>query len=297
MFRILRLALFILIAWLIFQNRSTIFAFLNEQGFIKKQTTIEKLSIRDNAINNINSQVEPRKEVDLPGPLKNILDSRDFNQNLSYKNIIIETNIQRKKFGLQPLKENLTLNDSARYKSKDMDNRQYFEHESPDGKNVDDLSKIFGYKYIIIGENLAMGNFESEEKIVDAWMNSPGHRANILNPKYSEIGVGLIYGKWNGQDVLYSVQHFGKPLSECPSVDENLKKSIDKNQITISDLIKNMDERKLKIDSFKSPNKEYYEMVAGYNDLVNEYNQLINKTKLEIDRYNEQIRNFNKCSQ
>lgn len=238
------------------------------------------------------------KEVLLPGPLKQIFSQDSQNSNeLFYKKIIESTNTERVKNNLKPLTENTLLNNSATFKSNDMNSGQYFEHVSPEGVSISDLANQFKYEYITIGENLAMGNFQTEDEIVIAWMNSPGHRANILNPKYTQIGVGIVSGTWQGKHVWYAVQHFGKPLSACPSIDRNLKSIIDKNQLEISSIKKSLDNQKIKLDQAGSNDQNYPDLVKAYNELVNDYNSLINETKLKINTYNLQVKAFNTCSQ
>lgn len=238
------------------------------------------------------------KEVLLPGPLEKIIagDSKSTDE-LLYKKIIEYTNIERTKNNLKPLREKGLLNSSSLFKAYDMNTNQYFEHESPAGVTITDLASQFGYEYITIGENLAMGNFKTEDEIVTAWMNSPGHRANILNPKYTEIGVGLIPGTWQGRRVWYAVQHFGKPLSDCPAVDKTIKSIIDKNQTEISKIKTNLDTQKNEIEKAGTLSQNYEILVKTYNNLVSKYNSLINETKSKIDIYNAQVKAFNSCSQ
>lgn len=239
-----------------------------------------------------------KKEVSLPGPLEQIFNqSIQINKSLVYKKIIDETNSERIKYNLKPLSEKNILNSSAVFKSYDMNTNQYFEHESPTGVDIADLASQFGYEYITIGENLAMGNFQSEAEIVSAWMNSPGHKANILNPKYTQIGVGLVPGSWQGKQVWYAVQHFGKPLTDCPSVDKNLKSIVDKNQLEISAIKKTLSEQKIMIDKVGNTAKDYPSLINSYNELVNKYNALISDTKSKINTYNMQVKAFNTCSQ
>lgn len=238
------------------------------------------------------------KEVLLPGPLQKVINQESRNgDNLLYKKIIDATNIERAKNKLKPLKEKNLLNSSALFKAYDMNTGQYFEHVSPSGTTITDLANQFGYEYITIGENLAMGNFQTEDEIVTAWINSPGHRANILNPKYTEIGVGLIPGTWQGKQVWYAVQHFGKPLSDCPIVDKSIKSIIDKNQTEISKIKINLDTQKDEIEKAGNSAQNYMDLVKAYNDLVNKYNSLINETKSRIETYNMQVKAFNTCSQ
>lgn len=98
-------------------------------------------------------------------------------------------NIERKREGLGELKHNWQLSRVARYKSEDMRDRGYFSHTSPTYGSPFQMIKNFGISYRTAGENIAKGQ-QTPEAVVKAWMNSPGHRKNILNPSFTEIGVG-----------------------------------------------------------------------------------------------------------
>lgn len=103
------------------------------------------------------------------------------------------TNEQRTQQGLASLAAQPTLMTIARGRSQDMAVRNYFDHTNPDGKLVFDLMKAAGYVYRSAGENIAYNNYpvsSSATEVVKAWMNSSGHRANILNTKYGRLGVG-----------------------------------------------------------------------------------------------------------
>ena len=117
-------------------------------------------------------------------------------------------NQQRAKAGLHLLKQNWQLSRIARYKSQDMINKNYFSHQSPTYGSPFNMMESFGLKFSAAGENIAMGQ-RSAAEVMNAWMNSPGHRANILNPSYTEIGVGLAKDK-NGS--CYWTQMFIKPF-------------------------------------------------------------------------------------
>ena len=101
------------------------------------------------------------------------------------------TNAERTKAGLQPLKAYEPLMASARTKSQDMKDKNYFSHTSPTYGSPFDQMKSQGISYKSAGENIAKGQRTAEE-VVTAWMNSEGHRANILNPDYTHIGVGYV---------------------------------------------------------------------------------------------------------
>jgi uncharacterized protein YkwD len=88
--------------------------------------------------------------------------------------------------------------------------RGYFEHKSPDGTTVRERSKAAGYNWRSIGENIAEGQLSVAE-VVDTWMNSPGHRRNLLDPGFRELGVGLALGNGRGGYRVLWVQNFGTP--------------------------------------------------------------------------------------
>jgi uncharacterized YkwD family protein len=118
--------------------------------------------------------------------------------------VLTLVNQERSKAGLKPLKLNATLTKSAQAKSQDMHDKHYFDHNSPTyGSPFDQMTK-FGYKYSYAGENIAQGQ-KTPKEVMTAWMNSTGHRANILNSNYTEIGIGYV------ADGNYWTQQFGKP--------------------------------------------------------------------------------------
>ena len=112
-------------------------------------------------------------------------------------------NAQRSRAGLQPLTENLLLQRAAELHSLDMAARDFFEHKNPDGVQPDARIVRQGYPPILVGENLAWGETvkSSPAVIVSMWMKSPGHRANILEPDYREIGIGMAYDAPEAQPV------------------------------------------------------------------------------------------------
>ena len=100
-------------------------------------------------------------------------------------------NKMRSQNGLKPLTHDWQLSRVARYKSQDMADKGYFSHTSPTYGSPFDMMNNFGISYKTAGENIAKGQ-KTPEAVVNAWMNSPGHRANILNSSYTRIGVGYV---------------------------------------------------------------------------------------------------------
>ena len=97
----------------------------------------------------------------------------------------------RRQNGLSPLKENWELSRVARYKSQDMLDRGYFAHNSPTYGTPFQMIRSFGLSFRTAGENIAKG-YSTPQAVVNGWMNSSGHRANILNASYTQIGVGYV---------------------------------------------------------------------------------------------------------
>lgn len=269
------------------------------KGEVDRSSGLYKEKVGD-VMDSINGNSEVKTNIEAPGALivnEDYLTYNTKNINLQSKNIIEITNKYRKENGdLVALKENSKLNFSAEKKLQDMFMKQYFEHASPEGVGVGDLGNQVAYEYIIIGENLALGNFKDDKALVDAWMNSPGHRANILNKRYTEIGVAVGKGTYNGKSVWMSVQHFALPKSACPSIDEVLRGVIDLDQKNIRIMEADLSERRQKIDSgVVSDGMTTNSQIDKYNLLVSDYNKLITSIKEKINKYNEQVRSFNEC--
>ena len=273
---------------------------LPKKIFTKKVTTnVDTSTINYKVDDSKNSDVDPTKTT-FPGPLRvlnKFVTSDSESITLSLNKVIEETNQNRKVNGnLSPLTMNSQLNLSAEEKLEDMFKNQYFEHISPTGVGVADLVKKESYEYILIGENLALGNFKDEKSLLNAWMASPGHRANILNSHYTEIGVAVGKGKFEGKDVWMAVQHFGLPKNVCPSTDEVLHGLIVIGQQNIKDTESDLLTRKANIDKgviYEGETKN--EQVTEYNSIVNKYDAMISDIKNKIDKYNEQVKSFNLC--
>ena len=120
------------------------------------------------------------------------------------------TNTQRADNKVGNLTENALLDAAAQAKANDMAAKGYFAHTGPDGKEPWAWVAGAGYHYQYAGENLAV-RFVDSKDVVNAWMASPTHRANIVKPVYIEIGVGVASGLYQGQPATFVVQYFGTP--------------------------------------------------------------------------------------
>jgi hypothetical protein len=150
---------------------------------------------------------------------------------ITIEKVIDLTNISRGESGENVLKANLKLSQAAEEKAEDMIANNYFAHTSPAGKTPWSWIQKEGYDYVYAGENLAM-DFQTAEKMENAWMTSPTHRANILNQNYQEIGAAVKEGIINGHETILAVVMFGSgdknsSGADETSVSETRKESLD----------------------------------------------------------------------
>lgn len=162
----------------------------------------------------VTKPLELTREVITPPPLRG-----SFNQpagELSAAGVLAATNQQRAAHELQALSASAALNQAAQAKLNDMFRHQYFDHVGPDGREPADWVEGVGYQYIRVAENLALGNFASDAALVQAWMDSPGHRANILHRGLADIGLAVGHGDFEGRITWLAVQTFALPRTACP---------------------------------------------------------------------------------
>lgn len=127
--------------------------------------------------------------------------------------VVVEmTNEERDIEHLGTLTRSAVLDKAAQLKAEDMAKRGYFAHYAPDGTSPWHWFNEVSYSYMHAGENLAV-HFSDSDEVVEAWMDSPTHRENIMNGKYTEIGVGTARGEYQGFPTVFVVQLFGTPMS------------------------------------------------------------------------------------
>lgn len=247
-------------------------------------------------------------------------------QVLSPDKIIEITNSYRTQNNLPPLTKNDLLTTAAQSKADDMFAKQYFEHVAPDGTTPAQRVLKTGYNYKVTGENLALGDFKDEQDLVDAWMASPGHRANILNPDYKEIGVATGLNNYQDRNTWMAVQEFGVLAPNCNNPSQTTSNSIDNKkaeykslsdqmqtlasdaqsladqanqQMTQGNTIYSQTHSKSKAQPYwdeaqalrtesQQKLKEAQAIDSQLKDLFNQINNLVND-------YNAQINTYNKC--
>ncbi|CAM3639343.1 SafA/ExsA family spore coat assembly protein [Cytobacillus oceanisediminis] len=155
---------------------------------LKYQVGVHEIINANRQISNPNF-IYPGQKVNIPTLSKTTVSVEE--------QVVQLVNQERAKYGLKPLKSNWELARVARYKSQDMINKRYFDHNSPTYGSPFDMMKSFGITYRTAGENIAAGQ-KTPQEVVKAWMNSEGHRKNILSANYTEIGVGYTQGGYYG---------------------------------------------------------------------------------------------------
>ncbi len=216
---------------------------------------------------------------------------------LTTAGVITQTNLQRAQNGnLRALAESPTLDAIATLRIDDLFQQQYFAHVGPQGESALTVASSVGYAHLALGENLALGSYAGDAGVVMAWMNSPGHRANILNTHYTQIGVAVREGMFQGAETWIAVQIFGRPASDCSSPDANLQITINLSENQINTMAAQLQSDKVAIDAM-SPQSgpDYNAAVEDYNNLAAQYNNLATETKTAIDTYNTEVEAFNQC--
>lgn len=235
--------------------------------------------------------------------------------------IITLTNNARALNGLPALKTNLLLNAIAESRAKDMLEKQYFAHVSPVGQQASDIAQSVGYHYKIIAENIGSGNFYTNQKVVDGWMQSPGHRRNILSPEVEEIGAAVLKGRMNGMETYISVQIFGlqsPPVSQhiCVAPSKSLLNDIELKRAEIAGLNDQLNRMKQELDaeneSIETDRRYTYGdsqkihslnvKINAHNEKSRWYNRVVADAKVKsvvmesmFNEYNRMLQAYNDC--
>jgi uncharacterized protein YkwD len=230
--------------------------------------------------------------------------------------IIILTNNARAVNGLPPLAGNKLLNSIAESRAKDMLEKQYFAHVSPTGQQASDIAQSIGYHYKIIAENIGSGDFYTNQKIVDGWMQSPGHRDNILSTEVQEIGAAVLKGKMKGVETYITVQIFGLqslPVTQniCVAPSSNLAHDIEIKKAEMESLRDQINRLKQELDteqeSIETDRKYTYdnaekiqklnEKINAFNEKSRWYNRIVGEAKAKSDVTQSMVNEYNRILQ
>lgn len=237
-----------------------------------------------------------------------------ISEKLNASDIVKLTNEYRISLGLPPLLENFQLTHAAEYRANDMIRNSYYAHVNPvTGENPGDAITQANYQFRTYAENIAMGNFQSNRHIVDGWINSPGHRANIVNPDIREIGVAIVKDNTTPlgrPSVYYGVQLFASPMPDCSPPSEADMALLQDMQRKNDDIWRRVDDRRREIDVLKNRidretntatrNRlitDYNRQVGAFNSLAAEAKGMQESLKLVVHSYNDKINQYNICMQ
>jgi hypothetical protein len=131
--------------------------------------------------------------------------------------LTVMTNSDRESLGIPPLKTNALLTKAAQLKADDMAAKGYFAHQDPQGKSPWHWFEQVGYEYSYAGENLAV-DFSESGAVENAWMNSPLHRANIIKSNFTNVGIGVARGMYQGRETVFVVQFFATPMPTVTTI-------------------------------------------------------------------------------
>lgn len=202
------------------------------------------------------------------------------NKNMENSVILDYVNMERDLLDTNLLVFNDKLNAAAKKKLDDMFAKGYFEHVSPEGIEAANLVSDASYEFITVGENLIQGLFKDEQEVVKFWMNSPGHRKNIINENYIETGIASGYGEFGDKELFMSVQIFAVPLSICPPPS---------NQLT-----QNIEEKEQRLEVLKI-NMKTEDNILEYNKMVTEHNNILDELIPMIEEYNNKVKEQEEC--
>ena len=233
---------------------------------------------------------------------------------LTPEEVVRHTNAYRSAHGLPPLTINPALNAAAQARAVDMKVYRYFAHQNPDtGDGPAEAIEAVGYVAKVSAENIALGSWRSDRALVQGWIDSPGHRANILNPEVREIGVALVRdgGITAGRPVarLYAVQLFGRPLSDCGELPSDRDRAaieavdgrLELLNARLRDRRRELDDLQARIDRAGSQTErnrwiqERNQRVGEFNQLVAEANGVQDSLAVMIETLNAKVSDFNAC--
>ena len=237
-----------------------------------------------------------------------------FPKPLTPEEVVRYTNEFRNAHGLPPLTVNPALNAAAQARALDMKTHRYFAHQNPEtGEGPGEAIEAVGYVARVSAENIAKGSWRSDRALVQGWIDSPGHRSNILNPDIREIGVALVRdgGIIAGRPVagVYAVQLFGRPLSDCGELpSERDRAAIEEVDGRLGLLNARLRDRRRELDDLQArvdragSQTERNRWIQERNQRVVEFNQLVAEAKgiqdtlsVMIETFNAKESDFNTC--
>lgn len=212
------------------------------------------------------------------------------------QDVVALANEARRAQGVNELSINASLMESAMLKAEDMKEKDYFDHITPEGLDISYFVNAAGYNFSTIGENLAEGYF-SAQSVHEAWMNSEGHRENMLSSDYEEIGVAVLEIEKEGNKSFLSVQHFGTKLKRIEQTteivticDKKIKRNCEKakeNREEVKDTIEKQEEiiKDAKKDGYSSKDlQDLYDNLEKLEDIKDDLKDYLKDCEKMFDQ-------------
>ncbi len=237
-----------------------------------------------------------------------------FADKMHPESVLRLTNEFRAEEGLQPLSASSKLNEAARLRARDMIDKDYFAHNCPDsGDGAEEAAIVLGYSYRGIAENIAKGNYKSARQLVQDWMDSKGHRDNILHPDMHDMGIAVVREEksiFSGSsgDVSYGVQLFARRMPDCIAPDDRLRESIEDLQQEQEQLQQRVERLREKLESQSAvidyaqsqeqikESKVMYNIYATmHNFALHELQEISEEVNAKISTYNAQAETYEHC--
>ncbi|MDO8486279.1 MAG: CAP domain-containing protein [Candidatus Staskawiczbacteria bacterium] len=196
-------------------------------------------------------------------------------------------NKERSSLGISPLIENQKLDQAAELKAKDILEKDYFSHQSPDGITPWYWFLKTGYNYKYAGENLAIGFLNSED-VFRAWIGSASHKENIINPNYKEIGTAVLTGDYKGNNTTVIVQLFGNPkVMNTPLIEKVIE---DIQKVDNQPIDKNVEQTNTEPQTTKEDNlTTQSKVLAQFTEAPQQENNVLYYKLLNFLFYNSNI--------
>ena len=242
-------------------------------------------------------------------------------ETLSKEAVITLTNDARVANHLSPLKQNELLDMIARSRAEDMFEKQYIAHVSPAGQGASDIAQKVGYRYKVIAENIGSGMFLTNRKVIDNWMQSPGHRNNILSTEVEDIGAAVVKGTMSGRETFIAVQIFGlssPPVERqsCAAPSQELLARIEQKKAEVAGLNDRLAGLKIELEAERdsieaernlvrseAQKNNLIQKINTYNEKSNWYNKMLEEVKTKssvlqpmVDEYNRAVAEYKRCT-
>jgi uncharacterized protein YkwD len=227
-------------------------------------------------------------------PERSVSGGSSCREPVSRDGIVTFTNEARATEGLPTLAENHLLDAIAETRARDMIEKQYFAHVSPTGETAAIVAQRMGYRYRVIAENIASGAFADNRKVVEAWMQSPRHRKNVLSSRVRELGASVVDGTMNGARVVVCVQVFGlqqQRASERTVSTACLEEpgTIETGEAALEAVGERLQCTKSGLDNEKSSIERDTRILAGDPRRNGELNSRIRAYNGKVDQYNRSL--------